>query len=407
LSNKIQLLEGRIIIRWIIFLFTITIVLISLVSVVFPALIVRTFSPIENSPINPWEIGPMAFNLILANVMIFGIGFAYYKNKLPVKITNAIKFIFNFEVSKKVTSIVFVIMLGIYIFSSIGEVVEEEKGFDFPLVMQNIKNWNIDDYPPEPYFFRFFLLSSSIDLFDNIRVIPYIATIALVILTYFITLEISKKRFAGLVATAILLQSFIFLKYDTRATYENFWTLFYIFSLYLIYKAWPFSPISFVLSLLSKPLTALFLPMTLFFIYSSNLPRKKKVYVGLSYLILIAIGFVIITFTDFHLVTTSEFDKFYFWQGITSVAASLRFDYLIILFLLPITVGLFLVSRRGIIHADSIMVLIAGILFSAPLLTGFTELTNQPYRFIPLVVFFAMGVGTILSKKEQKIIQEA
>jgi len=147
--------------------------------------------------------------------------------------------------------------------------------------------------------------------------------------------------------------------------------------------------------------------MTLFFIYSSNLPRKKKVYVGLSYLILIAIGFVIITFTDFHLVTTSEFDKFYFWQGITSVAASLRFDYLIILFLLPLTVGLFLVSRRGIIHADSIMVLIAGILFSAPLLTGFTELTNQPYRFIPLVVFFAMGVGTILSKKEQKIIQEA
>ena len=101
----------------------------------------------------------MAFNLILANVMIFGIGFAYYKNKLPVKITNAIKFIFNFDVSKKVTSIVFVIMLGIYIFSSIGEVVEEEKGFDFPLVMENIKNWNIDDYPPKQYFFRFFLLS--------------------------------------------------------------------------------------------------------------------------------------------------------------------------------------------------------------------------------------------------------
>jgi len=167
------------------------------------------------------------------------------------------------------------------------------------------------------------------------------------------------------------------------------------------------SPISFVLSLFSKPLTALFLPMTLFFIYRAKVSRKKKIYLGISYFILIGIGFLAITFSDFNLVKISQFDEFYFWQGFTSVANSLRFDYLIILFLLPLTVGLYLASKRGIIQADSILVLIAGILFSAPLLTGFTDLTNQPYRFIPLVVFFAMGVGTIFSKREQKITQEA
>ena len=37
------------------------------------------------------------------------------------------------------------------------------------------------------------------------------------------------------------------------------------------------------------------------------------------------------------------------------------------------------------------------------LLTGFTEVTSQPYRYVPLVVFFAMGVGTILSKKPEII----
>ena len=63
------------------------------------------------------------------------------------------------------------------------------------------------------------------------------------------------------------------------------------------------------------------------------------------------------------------------------------------------TLGLFLASRKGIFQADSILVLIAGMLLSAPLLTGFTDQTNQPYRFVPLVVFFAMGVGTILSKR--------
>jgi len=384
---------------WAIFLITISFVITSLISVVFPALIVRTVSSVDYSPVNPWETGPLAAPLIITNIILLGIGIAYFKNKLPTFLTKIIKFIFNFEVSKKVALVTILILLGIYVSFSVGELGEVEKGFDFPRVLKTATNWDIDD-PPKPTLIRLFLLSSSIDLFDNIRVIPYIATIALVILTYFITIEISKKRFAGLVSIAILLQSFLFLKYDTRATYENFWTLFYIFSLYLIYKAWPFSSISFVLSLLSKALTILFLPMTLFFIYSSNLPRKRKIYIGITYLIIIVIGLGVITFTDFHLKKPSEFDNFYFWQGFTSVAASLRFDYLIILFLLPLTVGLFLASRRGIVHADSMMILIAGILFSAPLLTGFTDLTNQPYRFIPLVVFFAMGVGTILSKKE-------
>ena len=40
----------------------------------------------------------------------------------------------------------------------------------------------------------------------------------------------------------------------------------------------------------------------------------------------------------------------------------------------------------------------AGILLSAPLLGGFTLIWNQPYRFIPLVFFFAIGVGIILSR---------
>jgi len=37
---------------------------------------------------------------------------------------------------------------------------------------------------------------------------------------------------------------------------------------------------------------------------------------------------------------------------------------------------------------------------TAPILTGFTDQTNQPYRFVPLVVFFAVGVGVLLSKKK-------
>ncbi len=383
--------------------------MISIVSVVFPALIVQYVSPIENSPISSWETGPIAFPLIVTNIIFFGIVLAYYKNKLPLLITKAIKFIFNFEISKRITFIVLAIMMGLYITSSIGELGDEERGVDSIRIIEKTENWSMEEFfaKEQDVPFRFFLLSSSIELFDNIRVIPYIASIALVILIYFITLELSQKRFAGLVAVAIILQSFVFLKYDTISTYDNFWTLFYILSLYLIYKTWPLSSILFVLSLLSKPLTAVFLSMSLFFIYRAELPHKKKVYLAISYFVLIGIGLSIIAITNLHLVKTSvEFSGFYFWQGFTSVAHSLRFDFLVILFLLPLTVGLFIASRKGIIQADSILILIAGILFSAPLLTGFTDLTNQPYRFIPLIVFFSIGVGIILSKKEQKIIKE-
>jgi len=43
--------------------------------------------------------------------------------------------------------------------------------------------------------------------------------------------------------------------------------------------------------------------------------------------------------------------------------------------------------------------MIAGMLVMVPLISGLTEITNQPYRFVPLIFFFAVGVGTLLSKR--------
>jgi len=98
--------------------------------------------------------------------------------------------------------------------------------------------------------------------------------------------------------------------------------------------------------------------------------------------------------------TEEAFDADELWLGFTSFSYQLRFDGLVLIFVLPLIVGLFIASRNGIVHADSIMILISGILITAPLITGFTELTNQPYRFVPLVVFFAIGVGVLLSKRK-------
>ena len=95
-----------------------------------------------------------------------------------------------------------------------------------------------------------------------------------------------------------------------------------------------------------------------------------------------------------------EFDEKDFWLGFTSFSYQLRFDGLVVLFTIPLMVGLFLVAKSGVKHAESLMVLISGILLVTPFLTGFTNQTNQPYRFVPFVVFFAIGVGVLLSKRQ-------
>ena len=130
---------------WAIFIGTLEIVLISLVAVIFPALLVRSASSLELALVDGWEVGVWAVPFVLTNLIMLGIGIAYFKNKLPLKITRAIQFIFNFEVSKKVAFIVIVVILSIYIFFSIPELDEEEGFADFTLVERLLDEWEIGD----------------------------------------------------------------------------------------------------------------------------------------------------------------------------------------------------------------------------------------------------------------------
>ena len=77
-------------------------------------------------------------------------------------------------------------------------------------------------------------------------------------------------------------------------------------------------------------------------------------------------------------------------------------DFIPVLFLVPLLFGLFVASKNNR-YANSISILIIGILLTAPLLTGMTDKTNQPYRFMPMVIFFAVGVGILFSKVNSKV----
>ena len=399
----------------IVFVTTLTVVLITIISVLFPALIMSHVSPFQdNISIDIFELGAGFYSFFIVNSILLILGLLYFKKKLPNLIIKSFKTILAFEVSKKSTFVIMLILISAYIGFTAPELLESEFWGDFYLVENAAENWSFNGGAGILTNFRYFILHLSVNIFDNIRIIPFITSITLLILTYFITVKISQKRFSGLLAVMIVLQSTVFLTYDTTATYDNLWTVFYLVSIYTILKKWYLSPIAFMFAVSSKILTAAFLPMSLFFIYRSDIPNRDKIKALTSYGIILALFVAVFYLSDVDFLTTTEagdvpvaspikyysgnFDYNLFWRGFTSFAFQLRFDGLVLTLLTPLIVGLYLTSRRGIVQADSIMIMIMGMLLVAPLLPALTTITVLSYRFIPIVVFFAIGVGTLLSK---------
>ena len=390
---------------WAVFIPTVVIVFITLIPTVFPALITRTTSPFNAdvfSPnvINPFQSGVLAVPVIIVNIIILALGIAYYKrSKCKILISK----IATFEITKKQALIGIIVILAVFAAITAGTMVKEETWVDYTAVKQRVQSWDISQFDKsfEPHF-RYLLLSTSLHIFGNIRVLPFVVSAALLLQTYFFTKKITGKRLAGIVSMVLLLQSDVFVSYSTTASYENSWILLYLFSLYMILKFWPPSPVPYFLSLFSKPLTLAFFPMSIYFIARSTLSRRTKIYSLASYGIVAVIIMGIASAYQSNFVGTAiAFGASEFWQGFAAMAMQMRFDYVIVLFLLPLAVMLFFASRRGILHADSIMFFIFVTLLTAPLLTGFTDQTNQPYRFVSLSVFFAIGAGILLSGKSR------
>jgi len=393
------------IVPWIVFLFSISVVLISFISVIFPALILVSNTP-EIPGINPvtpepFENGVWSVGVIISSVITFSLTFLYFKNKLPKFVKSLFEKIFTFEISKKSAVVVLLVLLIIYTAASSTELSSQEIFEDYNGVKNRVDSWSIGEINSfEPHVKYFFIKASTV-LFGNDRVVPLLASVSLLIVTYFLTKTITQKRFAGIVSVVILMQSSVFLTYDTTVSYTNFWILFYVLSLYLVYRFWPLSPISYLLSIPSKALTAAFLPMSIYFILRSEISRKQKmITAGITAGIILVGGIASIGGISTTQGTEEEFNEKEFWMGFTSFSYQLRSDGLVILFMIPLIIGLFLVSRSGIKHGESVMVLISGMLLIAPILTGFTNQTNQPYRWVPLIVFFSIGVGVLLSKRQ-------
>ena len=83
-----------------VFLATIGIVGISVISVIFPALIISSTYEFPNE-LDPFETSPWALPIIIPIIFLLALGLLYKNEKLPSVFSSSIKFVLNFEISKK------------------------------------------------------------------------------------------------------------------------------------------------------------------------------------------------------------------------------------------------------------------------------------------------------------------
>jgi hypothetical protein len=137
----------------------------------------------------------------------------------------------------------------------------------------------------------------------------------------------------------------------------------------------------------------------MYFTRNAKIPSKRKIFIITPYAVIL--GAVLTAYLlgiDITRGLTYSFDYVNFWLGFSALSVELRDDTFILVFLLPLIVGLFFMSRRGMTHANSVLFLIMGSLLMHVMLSGFTIYNLLPYRYLPIIVFFAVGVGTLFSK---------
>ena len=327
----------------------------------------------------------------------------------------------SFEITKRQTSYVLLVIFITYIALTSFELFQLEctgyrNCFDFDRRMARLYVWDLtwidDDYR---HFVHMGLLEVSQVIFGNYKVLPFVSSILILAFTYKLVYSITQKRIASVIAVLVTLQSSIFFNYDTSLTYPSFWSLFFILSLYLTRtKFYLLSPLFFILSLVAKLITAVFLPALLLFVLLDKNPRKvfytivdrKFSSLIILYLIVIAIGlFGIFVVRPSKLILLVGFlDRFnseqFFWGFVSWIWKGFAHDQLTVVFLIFATA---IILMKKIRQGYPALALCYGIILTSPFLIGMTSFDVWPYRFVPLITGISLLVGILVANFDKWI----
>mgnify|MGYP001050153987 FL=1 len=353
-------------------------------------------------------MGSNTITFLTGNLLLIGFGILYFKKKLPVIIQKSLESFLNKNISNKVTIILLFVILIPYVILTIPELFldESEQSGDYQIFLAAKEIFPfgqinyVEAVEQNDRYVRMILLLTSLEILGNVKIIPFLGSIALLLTTYVFTKQVTNNRLAGIIAMLVLIQSYTFLKYDSFAMYENFWVLFYVLSLYAIYKKWQLSSVSYILSIFTKTFTAIFLPLSLVYVYYAKIKLKTKILLVISYAAMLGVVITVWYLDSSVYSSIVRFDIEQLFIGFTKLSYQLRFDLLLLTALFPLTIALIIKAKKGISIATPILFLIAGSLIAGPIIEIFSGFyVTLPYRFVPTIVFFAIGVGVLFNKK--------
>lgn len=388
-----------------VFIFALGISCFSFIPVMFPKLLLNLVNDYGMSS-DAYELGSNAVPSIIF-ITLFLIPLLFFRYRKSLRLSNFLELLSKFDTSKRTTMIILGTIFTVYIYFTWDELFGDESILqDYYSVIAGVRNLQLVD--PDTghwnfFFFRYVLLKISNDILGNIRFLPFISSCVLLFFTYLFTKEISKKRFTGIIAVIVLLQSNLFLLFDSTSTYETFWITFYLISVYLILKRTRLSFISYIMSVSTKAISVLFLPISLFLISQSNFSKKIKIQSIAIYVIPFVIFVVAAHFLgilDFATYTNTQTRDF--WTSVSSFAIATRFDGLVLSIFFPTLIILYFKSKKYNDYSTFLLFSIL-ILLIVPWITHYSlNYTNQPYRLVSLITFVAIAFGTLFSSESSK-----
>ena len=342
---------------------------------------------------------------LLVSLIVFFL-FLIIEKKIHFALRIYEDYIQKFRIPNKIAVLIVLITLSAYISITYHEIFEDEYqivGPDHKYTMDYLAEAELIDFFQLPvnadiFNIRLFLLYVSYEIFGTERLIPFVISISLLVAVYFLTLRITKSSLSALVAFFFLIQSNLFLKYDTIATYNNFWIFFYVVSLILITnKTWPFSPISFIASVYSKAISVIYFPVSILFTLQGERKFAKRIFVIYGGLALVG---------TIYLISQSirlDFDSTEFIGGFFAFA-KISLEPVFLVLLIPMVIILYILAKKGIPQTNTMMLGILLSLVVQPLMVSvFPSFLIHDYRYISFSVFFVMGISLIFSKSQRSV----
>ena len=337
----------------------------------------------------------------------------------------------NFELPKKHVICLFILMLGGYVIATLldvqffdwqleyhgvilyedclqyGKDPEQNLCGDYVLRERYLSEWQFDWlYNDFRHGIVLSLLVLSREVFGEPRVLSFISSIVFLVLTFFVGKAVSGKKYVGLIAMMFVMMSSIFNKYDTGITYPTFWGSFYLASILAMFKVPKIAFVPYLLAMCFKNIAVLYFPVSLVFARFSSIDVKSKRIIYITHVLVLVAGLVFLVASPQVLEgvisqINIELDDFVWWLGMWAV--EFNDDRAVLFSMFFVIGGLWILKRQNVANSFAVLLVIVVILLQPSFISGFTDFTNEDYRFLVLVAFVGVGIGLVVSKFDRLV----